>query len=134
MVPGTVVDIDGASGICTITYPFEKEEVDSIFAHKRRYLEGYQARKRPLIQSIRMSWPKDKIDILPAIKKWFEPLLELADITCRQINARVLLDCSPKTKVVIDFVERKVSAWRRTVPVSFFYRSLTRRSVRLRAL
>jgi UDP-MurNAc hydroxylase len=111
MVPGTVVDIDGNFGICTITHPFEKEEVDSIFAHKRRYLERYQARKRPLIQSIRMSWPKDKIDILPAIKTWFEPLLELADITCRQINARVLLDCSPKAKVVIDFVERKVSAW-----------------------
>jgi UDP-MurNAc hydroxylase len=121
VIPGTSVELDDVSSSCVVAHPFPQSEVDSIFAHKHRYLEGYRARKRPLIQSIRMSWPKNEVEILPAIKDWFEPLLELADVTCSHINACVLLDCSPRAKIVIDFVDRQVRAWNgEPCPYRFF--------------
>jgi len=48
--------------------------------------------------------------VLSSIKERFEPLLVLADLTSRGVNARVLLDLRTE-QIVIDFMERRVYKW-----------------------
>jgi UDP-MurNAc hydroxylase len=108
VVPGSVIDLDGDR--CSIAHPMPAEEVAAIFQDKRAYLEAYQARRRPQIEAIKASWPRRELEILPGIKDWWEGLLEMADLTCAGVNARVLLDCGEE-KIVVDFVERKVDHW-----------------------
>ena len=74
---------------------------------KRSYLEGYKARKQPLIDAIKAGLPRGEVEILPALKSWFEPLLEQADLNCVGINGRVLLDLE-REKVILDFQQRLV--------------------------
>jgi UDP-MurNAc hydroxylase len=107
MVPGTVIEIDGAKS-CTVTHPMAQEKVDAIFSDKRGYLEAYRARKQGEIKAFHDALPRNQVDILATIKERFEPILARADIMCRNIKARVLIDCSPRDQVVIDFVRRKV--------------------------
>jgi UDP-MurNAc hydroxylase len=102
MLPGTVADI--APGRMDVRHPVEPA---SIFDDKRAYLEGYQARKRPVIEAERARWRRPRVDLLPALKAWWGPLLEQADMICAGIDQPVLLDCEDE-QVVIDFHERVV--------------------------
>ena len=108
VVPGSTIALDGTS--CSVAHPAAAPAVDRIFTDKRAHLEAYAARKLPLIESIRAAWPSGKVAILPALKEWFEPLLEMGDLTCEGVAGRVLLDCSVE-RVVIDFLERRVYRW-----------------------
>src|SRR3712207_9492579 len=76
---------------------------------KLSYLEDYKVRKQPEIDAIKASLPRGRVEILPALKEWFEPLLEQADLNCVGINGRVLLDLE-REKVVLDFQQRRVYA------------------------
>src|SRR5205085_9742059 len=93
VIPGTRIELRGRE--CSVAHPFPDQEVERIFTDKRSYLTAYKARKQPLIDSIKASWPRGEVDITAALKEWFEPLLEIGDLTCAGVNARVLLDCSP---------------------------------------
>ena len=108
VVPGSKVGLSG--GACGVVHPLPDAEVEAIFADKRAYLEAYQERKRPLIEVERASWPRNG-ELLADVKELLEPLLEMAELTCAGINARVLLDCSPGDRLVVDFVERQVYHW-----------------------
>ncbi len=111
MVPGTAIELDGAANTCAITHPFPQDEIEKIFSDKRGYLERYQVRQHSLIEAFHNALPKDEVDILSSIKERFEPLLASADTMCRNIKARVLIDCAPKDQVVVDFVRRTVYPW-----------------------
>ena len=108
VIPGSVIDLDDDR--CSVTHPIPDDEVRSIFSNKRTYLEAYRERKRPVIEAARTSWPRGRVDILTSLRDWFEPLLDLGDLTCEGVNARVLLDCRTE-QVVIDFLDRKVYRW-----------------------
>jgi UDP-MurNAc hydroxylase len=121
MIPDTVIELDGRAGTCELASPLPQSEIDRIFAAKRDYLEAYQARMRPRIEAFRRSLPHDQVEIVPALKAWFEPLLKAADNICGHVNTQVLFDCSPKVKFVIDFHERSVREWTDEVcPYRFF--------------
>lgn len=104
VVPGSTIELSRES--CSVEHP-AGTDVDTIFADKRAYLEAYADRNRPVIDAIRASWPDGEVDILPAIKEWFEPLLAMGDLTCEGVAGRVLLDCGTE-RVVIDFLDRRV--------------------------
>jgi UDP-MurNAc hydroxylase len=114
MIPGSVMKLGhdaNAEGRCEVTHPVTDEELHAIFHDKRRYLEGYKARKKPLIDAIKATWPRGKVNILSSLRTWFEPLLAIADLTCVGVNSKVLLDCGEGSldgRVVIDFQKRKV--------------------------
>ncbi len=108
VVPGSTITLEGEQ--CSVSHPMPDADVQAIFADKRAYLEAYRARMLPRIRAIKETWPRGQVEILPALKAWFEPLLEMADLTCAGVNARVLLDCSTE-QIVIDFVQRKVYRW-----------------------
>jgi UDP-MurNAc hydroxylase len=108
LIPGSSATLRG--GTCTVEHPMPEEEVAAIFADKQRYLEDYKAREQPTIDAIKASWPRGAVDILAALREWFEPLLEQADMTCVGVNGRLLLDCGEQA-VVIDFQQRRVYKW-----------------------
>ena len=108
MIPGSIATL--SKGACPVVHPLPAEQVQAIFSEKRAYLEAYKARQEPLIGSLKASWPRGQVDILSSLRDWFEPLLEVADLTCVGVNDRVLLDLGEQS-VVIDFHQRRVYDW-----------------------
>jgi UDP-MurNAc hydroxylase len=130
LIPGSVADItkpEAAAGhaagdaTCTVRHPVATEEVESIFKHKRAYLEAYQSRAMPLIEAEKASWPRYDGDLAEALASWWEPLLSLADRIAPGVGGPVLLELgdgagsdggAPKgEKIVIDFPAREVRRW-----------------------
>ena len=108
MIPGSVIDL--GPDTCAVTHPMPDHEVSAIFSDKHSYLKAYKARQQPVIDSIKATWPHGQVDILSSLEEWFEPLLELGDLTCAGVNARMLLDCGVQ-QVVVDFMSRRVYEW-----------------------
>ena len=105
VIPGSVIRLE--KGACAVEHPLPDDQVQAIFTEKRSYLEDYKARKQPLIDAVKANLPRGEVEILPALKEWFEPLLEQADLNCVGINGRVLLDLE-REKIVLDFQQRLV--------------------------
>src|SRR5215467_1931820 len=108
MIPGTIATL--TKDACTVVHPYPEDQVQAIFTQKRSYLEQYKARQQPIIDAQKASWPRGQVDILTSLRDWFEPLLEVADLTCVGVNDRVLLDLDTQA-IVIDFHQRRVYAW-----------------------
>jgi UDP-MurNAc hydroxylase len=111
VIPGSVIRLSGQSRTCDVAHPVPQTDIDSIFQDKRAYLTRYQSRMRPAIDSFRNSLPQGELDIVGALKSWFEPVLQKAEIIRREVNALVLMDCSPDAKFVIDFPQGRVYSW-----------------------
>src|ERR1700694_2469057 len=109
MIPGTVGTLTKEA--FTIEHPIPDAQVQAIFSDKRTYLEAYRARQQPIIDAQKASWPRGQVDILASLRDWFEPLMEMADLTAVGINGRVLIDCDVQ-QIVLDFHTRRVYAWR----------------------
>ena len=118
VIPGSVLRV--GPGTVEVAHPMPDDEVDRIFSDKRGHVLAYKERKQAEIDAIRASWPVGQVEILPAIKEWFEPILELADQTCVGIDELLLLDCGSE-QLVIDFIERKVYAWDGVTPTRYAF-------------
>jgi UDP-MurNAc hydroxylase len=105
VIPGSVVTL--SRGQCAVEHPADEEVVDAIFTRKRDYLTAYQARQRKTIEAQKAAWPRNQVEIVPALQEWWEPLLQQADLTCAGVNGRVLLEAG-EVHVIIDFLERKI--------------------------
>ncbi len=119
MIPGSVATFE--RGDCTVEHTLPEDRIQSIFADKRSYLEKYKAHKQPVIDEIKAMLPRGQVDILPALKEWFEPLLEQADLNCVGINGRVLLDLE-REKVVLDFQQRRVYEYGEETSYDYLFR------------
>jgi UDP-MurNAc hydroxylase len=108
MLPGSVLTL--TADAAAVEHPLPDDQVAAIFADKPGYLRAYQARMRPLIESERASWSGPRVDLVPAIKGWFEPLIKQADLISDGIRASILLDVGDEG-VVLDFVAREVRRW-----------------------
>jgi UDP-MurNAc hydroxylase len=104
-IPGSVATFEGDE--CRVEHSVADDEVRAIFTDKRAYMEDYKARKQPVIDEIKASLSRRKVDILSELREWFEPLLEQADMNCVGVNGRVLLDLDEQG-VVLDFQKRQV--------------------------
>src|SRR5205807_10623644 len=98
MIPGTIGTL--AKEAFTIDHHFPDAQVQAIFSDKRTYLEAYRARQQPIIDAQKVSWPRGQVDILSSLRDWFEPLMEIADLTAVGINGRVLIDCDGQQNVL----------------------------------
>jgi UDP-MurNAc hydroxylase len=108
MIPGSRMTLNREG--CTVRHALSEDEVRAIFADKRTSLQAYKARQQPRIDAAKASWPRGQVAILPALKDWFEPLMEIGDLTCVGINGRVVLDLGTEG-IVLDFQQRRVYAW-----------------------
>jgi UDP-MurNAc hydroxylase len=78
-------------------------------------------RKQAQLDDILASLPRGQVEIFPAIKEWFEPLLALADQTCLGIDDSLLLDLGDGGQIVIDFVNREVREWDGIAPNRYVF-------------
>jgi UDP-MurNAc hydroxylase len=108
-VPGTTIELNG--GRPDLEHPLSEAEIARIFERKAEYLDDYRGRWDARLQAAKATWPRHQVDIVPALKEWFEPLLERADVTCAGINGVVVLDFRDGEGVAIDFHRRVVEAW-----------------------
>ena len=123
-MPGGRLMLPGSSGELVpgrfeVVHPVSDAELRRIFDEREPYLRAYQARKRPLLDAEHARWQRDPdaepIDLLVAIRDWFEPLMGFGEQICSGIGDRVLLDLTsgePQPEgIVLDFVDQKVRAW-----------------------
>jgi UDP-MurNAc hydroxylase len=101
LVPGAALQLDG--GTCRVRWPTERAEALRPFTNKAQYLRSYADRMRPRIEVGKRRWPTPDVDILPELKSWFEPLLELAGHIRAGIGGPVLLRIPGEDPVIIDF-------------------------------
>ena len=94
MLPGSSGEL--APGRFEVVHPMSDAELRQIFDEREPYLRAYQARKRPLLDAEHARWQRDPdaepIDLLVAIRDWFEPLMGFGEQICSGIGDRVLLD------------------------------------------
>ena len=117
VIPQSVLEI--TPGHVEVTHPIPDDEVMKIFTDKRGHLEAYKARQADTLAAEKASWPRGQVEILPALKAWFEPVLEVADQTAVGIDDLLLLDLGEGGQIVIDFIERKVYEWDGVTPTRF---------------
>lgn len=108
-IPGTEINV--GRGSISMQHPVSDSDVAAIFADKRVYLDQYRGRQQVVMESARAGWTGQRVDVVPALAEWFEPLLERADITCAGVNGLVVLDLGDEG-VLIDFHRRRVERWR----------------------
>lgn len=119
LIPGSVMEI--GKGTVNVEHPMPDADVDAIFTDKRGHLTAYKARQQAGLDALKASWPRGQVEIFPALKEWFEPILEIADQTCLGIDDRLLLDLGAAAQVVIDFSERTVTEWDGTTPNRYVF-------------
>lgn len=105
LVPGSTVEL--GVGEPVITHRTDPSEIEAMYRDKRGYLKAYQARWRPRLEAERASWSTGDTPLLPEIKAWFEPLMDIAQHLCARLGERVLLDTGSE-QIILDFQERQV--------------------------
>jgi UDP-MurNAc hydroxylase len=110
MVPGTVLDL--TRGGQSIRHPAPHDDVMEPFTDKVAYLRRYADSKQHVIAAERDAWGRAEADILPALKDWFEPLMEQGDRICTGIGASLLLEIDDGDKLIIDFLDHEVRTYR----------------------
>jgi UDP-MurNAc hydroxylase len=124
IVPGSVVELD--AGECKVTHPLGETSVTEPFgASKADYLARYRHDWQPWLAAEHASWSPagSSVDIVAALKPWFEPLLDRAPITSAGIAGNVVLDFGePGADVCIDFVESEVRAWKGEGDEAYVYK------------
>jgi UDP-MurNAc hydroxylase len=109
LTPGAVLDVD--QDRCEVRWPTSLEQAMVPFTDKERYLRAYAARQRDRIEADKRAWPAPETDVLAELKKWFEPLLELAPHIRAGVGGPVLLEVRDGQPVVIDFPAGEVRAY-----------------------
>lgn len=108
LLPGTVADLAGVG--CPVHHPISDSQLSAIFADKAAYLRSYAARAQPRIDAERAGWSRPGIDVLAALKGWFEPLLAAAKHLCAGVGGPVLFHVDD-LPLVIDFPAAQVRLW-----------------------
>jgi UDP-MurNAc hydroxylase len=119
MVPGSVMEI--GKGTAEVAHAMPDAEVEAIYTDKRGHIAAYKARQQAALDAEKASWPRGQVEIFPALKEWFEPILELADQTAVGIDDSLLLDCGDGGQIVLDFVNRTVTEWDGETPTRFVF-------------
>jgi UDP-MurNAc hydroxylase len=111
LLPGSSCDFGATDA--PVSHPYEPATVFG--ENKEPYLREYQARKAPVLAAEKASWVHDDVDLLPELKKWFEPLLGQAEHMAAGINGPLRITAEDAERgdvdLVIDFVAREVRLW-----------------------
>ncbi|HEX5741088.1 MAG TPA: MBL fold metallo-hydrolase, partial [Pilimelia sp.] len=100
LLPGSVSEVR-ADG-CTTTHPVP--DVEAFFADKKAVLEEMRARKRPVIAAEKASWRHPGTDVLSALKKRIEPLLEESIYMAKGVGGPVRFDLTDDAGEVVESI------------------------------
>jgi UDP-MurNAc hydroxylase len=128
LLPGTVAEVTADD--CRVTHPVA--DVREFFARKDEHLREYQQRQRPVIEAAKASWSHPEVDVLAALKRRVEPLLEESIYMAKGIGGPVRFDLTDDSgsevveSIVVDFPAGEV---RRYAEEKVRYRFRTRRAL-----
>jgi UDP-MurNAc hydroxylase len=128
LLPGTVAEVTADD--CRVTHPVA--DVREFFARKDEHLREYQQRQRPVIEAAKASWSRSEVDVLAALKRRVEPLLEESIYMAKGIGGPVRFDLTDDSgsevveSIVVDFPAGEV---RRYAEEKVRYRFRTRRAL-----
>jgi UDP-MurNAc hydroxylase len=107
LLPGSVAEV-AASGVTT-THP---EDVDEFFKNKKKHLEAYAERARPIIEAEKRSWRHAEVDVLAGMKQRIEPLLDESIYLATGVGGPVRFDLERDDdtveSIVVDFPGKEV--------------------------
>jgi len=99
-IPGTAIEV--TPDAIEVTHPLPDDEVEAIFADKETYLRRYQADWKQWLSDERAGWAAPTTDLLTTLKRWWEPLLELAPTLRKAVGANCRFQAG-ELDLVIDF-------------------------------
>jgi UDP-MurNAc hydroxylase len=108
-VPGTTIDVTPDD--IAVTHPGADGEAMHLLTDKATHLREYQADWLPWIGELKAGWSKhDDVDLLPALRAWWEPLLAMAPTLRAAVGTACLLRAGD-VEVLIDFPAGEVRAF-----------------------
>jgi UDP-MurNAc hydroxylase len=102
LLPGTVAALNEPD--CPVTHPMPDADRTAIFADKPGYLREYQSRRKAELETLKSTWAHPEIDILGALKAWFEPLMSEAERMSEGINGGIRLVAEDSVRGDVDLV------------------------------
>ncbi|GGK27932.1 putative Rieske 2Fe-2S iron-sulfur protein [Pilimelia terevasa] len=100
LLPGTVTEL--TADTCGTTQPVPS--VEGFFADKKAVLEEMRDRKRPVIEAEKASWRHPEIDVLAALRKRIEPLLEESIYMAKGVGGPVRFDLTDEAGEVVESI------------------------------
>ena len=107
MTTGSTVELERGVREARVTHPGTDSETMYPFVNKRDYLTAYAARTKADREERKARWPVGREPLLPTIKEWWEPLMQLMPTLCGRLGDRILLETEHE-QIVVDFVEQQV--------------------------
>jgi UDP-MurNAc hydroxylase len=93
-----------------VTHPGGDDVKMFPFTHKREYLTEYAARTKADRERRKHEWASTTEALLPAIKAWWEPLMEQMPTLCGRLGDRILLETENEA-ILVDFVDQVVEPY-----------------------
>jgi UDP-MurNAc hydroxylase len=110
LLPGSIASLSEAG--CPVAHPIDPATIYASVETKTAYLRDMQARRMPEVEAAKATWTHPEVDLLSALKEWFEPLLAEADHVARGIDGGVRFTAEDAERgdvdLLIDFAEREV--------------------------
>ncbi|GGJ76890.1 putative Rieske 2Fe-2S iron-sulfur protein [Pilimelia anulata] len=100
LLPGTVTEL--TADTCDTVQPVPS--VEGYFADKKAVLEEMRDRKRPVIEAEKASWRHPEIDVLAALRKRIEPLLEESIYMAKGVGGPVRFDLTDEAGEVVESI------------------------------
>jgi len=113
MSTGSTIEVDRTADLPVVRHagsPDPKAAAEAArhpFEHKREYLTEYARRTRDDRERRKAEWSRGQEPLLPVIKQWWEPLMELMPTLCGRLGDRILLSTG-REDILVDFVDQVV--------------------------
>jgi UDP-MurNAc hydroxylase len=107
---GSTVEVTRDASDATVTHLGSEHDLLRPFTDKRTYLSEYAARTAPVREQLKVTWAHTQEPLLPQIKDWWEPLMQLMPTLCGRLGDRILLE-TEREQILVDFVEQQVEAY-----------------------
>jgi UDP-MurNAc hydroxylase len=115
---GSSVELDRTAPKANVTHIGTDVEMMRPFEDKRGYLTEYAARTAADREARKRRWSTTAEPLLPQIKEWWEPLMQLMPTLCGRLGDRILLETEHE-QILVDFVDQVVEPY---VDQEFRYR------------
>jgi UDP-MurNAc hydroxylase len=107
MTTGSTVEVSRRSPEAVVSHPGTEAEALRPFTSKREYLTGYASRTSDDRERRKAEWARGEEPLLPVLKAWWEPLMQLMPTLCGRLGDRILLQTEHES-VLVDFVDQVV--------------------------
>jgi UDP-MurNAc hydroxylase len=108
-IPGTTMSLDDHQ--MHVEHPMPLAQVLDIFTEKDAYLRRYQADWSAWLTEHRARWHGPSTDLVPRMKRWWEPLMAMAPTLCAAVGGACLIragDQPGDPEILVDFLQAQV--------------------------